>query len=189
MYQRLSRSPESNYAQYDQLWPGQACYPKMVRAPILNLIFFFFIKLDITRFVSTRETRWCKFVAVEPIFRKLLKKWQIFYGVIWPWKCWPKATTFSSERDLMRVYTHPKSRASSFSGKLDAGGRTCPLPLTGRVIFRPSPVRVLACDWLLRVFPPITHRLMVGRHGGGAIYPASSETLFWWPANQSLMIP
>ena len=54
----LPCGPESNGTQYDQFWPDLTSDPKLGRGQILKL--FFFTKLGITRFVSTRVTWWCQ---------------------------------------------------------------------------------------------------------------------------------
>ena len=61
----------------------------------------------------------------------------------WSWKCLFKVMTFAPERVLMRIYPYPKFGVSSSSGSRAqiAAGIICPHP--GRVIFRPSPARVL----------------------------------------------
>ena len=67
----FSCGPESNDTQYDQLLPDLTGEPKLGGRSNFEIVFLG-AKLGITRFVSMREGRWCKCVAVGPIVCELL---------------------------------------------------------------------------------------------------------------------
>ena len=100
-------APNRMIPKYDQHWPDLTCDPKLGGRSNFYLFFFFLATLGITRFVSTRETRWCQICCcrtnnAEVIVEKR-KNWKLMLDPNTFWPLAPKRLTWGQTWELFQI--------------------------------------------------------------------------------------